>query len=64
MKGDQIQRGLQWNVERSGYAPQGGIDAEEREHLEGACALFTGVENAELEVYLIHDDGEVGPLAG
>lgn len=45
------------------YAPQGGIDPAEREQLEGAQALFAGVENAALEVYLIRDDGEVEPLA-
>lgn len=44
------------------YAPQGGIDAEDREHLEHARTLFAGVENMALEISLIRDDGEIAAL--
>lgn len=44
------------------YAPQGGIEAAEREHLDRALALFAELEAMALEVHLIRDDGEVAAL--
>ena len=45
------------------YAPQGDLPEEDRVHLESVRRLFRDLEGADLEVYLIRDDGEVSTLS-
>lgn len=45
------------------YAPQGDLPEEDRVHLESVRRLFHDLEGADLEVYLIRDDGEVSTLS-